>query len=200
MVVAAEPAPVGFDHAGASRVLLGAQQMLWQLQACTTTAIAADPTTATASIDESSNTSASTVDELDEAESSMIEDDGDDVDGDENLSSVGSITSSSGNAGKTADVRQSSHADPGFDASWQDQLRKPGLLGALVAAAYPDRIAQLKPGSGGKPSYTLSTGKYGVGSCEHQRAPGVYLCSLIPVCTNNVRNTICTKYLLLFFR
>jgi hypothetical protein len=170
VLVAAEPAPVGFDDAGASRVLLGAQQILRQLQACTTAA--ADQATATASLDDSSNTSASTVDELDEAESSMAEDDGDDVDGDDDLSSVGSVTSSSTNAGKTTDVRQSSHADPGFDASWQQQLRKPGLLGALVAAAYPDRIAQLKPGSGGKPSYTLSTGKHRIGLCKHEHAPG----------------------------
>jgi hypothetical protein len=158
VVVATEPAPVGFDHAGASRVLLGAQQILRQLQACTTAAAAADQATATASIDDSSSASASTVDELDEAESSMVEE-VDDVDGDDDLSSASSVATSSTSAGKMTDVRRSSHADPGFDASWQDQLRKPGLLGALVAAAYPDRIAQLKPGSGGKPSYTLSTGK-----------------------------------------
>jgi hypothetical protein len=157
LVLPAEPAPLGFDHAGASRVLLGAQQILRQLQACTTAAAAADQAALTASIDEASSTSASTVDELDEAESSIAEDD-DDVDGDDSLSVTSTVTSSSTNAGNAAEVRQLSHADPGFAASWQDQLRKPGLLGALVAAAYPDRIAQLKPSSGGKPSYTLSTG------------------------------------------
>jgi hypothetical protein len=146
---AAASAPAGFDHAGASRVLLGAQQILRQLQASTTAAAAAagGQAGATASLDDSNSTAASTVDELDEAESSMADDDDD-------MASDGRTASSSSSSG----LKESSHADPRFAADWQGQLRKPGLLGALVAAAYPDRIAQLKPGSGGKPSYTLSTG------------------------------------------
>jgi hypothetical protein len=100
-------------------------------------------------MEDAEGTAASTVDELDEAESSMADDDLE--------TELESAVTPSGSSG--SGVRQSSHADPGFPAAWQQQLRKPGLLGALVAAAYPDRIAQLKTGGGSKPSYTLSTGR-----------------------------------------
>uniref|UniRef100_A0A383V6U4 ATP-dependent helicase HrpB n=1 Tax=Tetradesmus obliquus TaxID=3088 RepID=A0A383V6U4_TETOB len=151
-----EAAPAGFDHAGASRVLLGAQQILRQLQASTAAAAGS-----TASIDDPSSTAASTVDELDEAESSMAEDDDDELQAESNDSPAAAAVGGqpSGSSSSSGGLRASSHADPKFNGSWQQQLRKPGLLGALVAAAYPDRIAQLKPGSGGKPSYTLSTGR-----------------------------------------
>lgn len=136
----ADAAPAGFDHAGASRVLLSAQQTLRQLQ----TASAAQPTLQS-STDDSSSSAVSTIDELDEAESSMAED-------------AIEEGASGHSAGGSPSSRHNLRRDASFDAAWQVQLKKPGLLGALIAAAYPDRIAQLKPGTGGKPSYTLSTG------------------------------------------
>lgn len=46
-----------------------------------------------------------------------------------------------------------------FDAAWREQLSREGLVGALVAAAYPDRIAERKDRSNKRAAFTLSSGK-----------------------------------------
>lgn len=51
-----------------------------------------------------------------------------------------------------------------FSEAWQSQAAKRGLVGALVALAYPDRIAQRKDGggtSGGRATFVMSTGGHG---------------------------------------
>jgi hypothetical protein len=125
------PAGMTFDAAGGSRVLLSAHQIVKQLTppAAAEAAEAASPG--------NGGDSASTLDELDEAESS------EDDDADSSSSSR---------------VQQHSADAAGFAAACRAQLAKQGLLGALVAAAYTDRIAQLRPGSG-RPAYTLASGR-----------------------------------------
>jgi hypothetical protein len=90
---------------------------------------------------------ANTVDELDEAESSM----------DEELPDVSDASMYP--AQDTRRQQQHASRNTNYSAACKTQLQKAGLLGALVAAAYPDRIAQLKPGSGGKANYSLSNGE-----------------------------------------
>jgi hypothetical protein len=41
-----------------------------------------------------------------------------------------------------------------FDQQWQQQSKKAGLIGALVAMAYPDRIAQKKVKGAGRSELT----------------------------------------------
>lgn len=135
-LAAAEPAPAGYDAAAGQRVLLSAQQMLRQLAASSPGPSSSDSSQPAADGD---TNSVSTLDELDEAESSMDDDD---------------ASSSSSSSRKDPVAR-----DTGFHTAWTAQVAKLGMVGALVAAAYPDRIAQLKPGaSGSKPGYTLSSG------------------------------------------
>jgi len=153
---AADAAPAGFDSVGASRVLLSGQQMVAQLAAATATANSpspADNTGSSSSNSSASDTTVDTLDELDEAESSMDEADS-------------GITAAADDdnvaAGSSSGSRQQRHAAgvASFAAECCQQLQKPGLLGALVAAAYPDRIAQAKPGSGAKATYSLSNGEH----------------------------------------
>jgi hypothetical protein len=75
----------------------------------------------------------------------------------------------------TASRRHEQHASgsAAFAATCAAQLQKPGLLGALVAAAYADRIAQLKPGSGSsRPSYSLSNGERARAWCARAQQAG----------------------------
>ncbi|GIM00067.1 hypothetical protein Vretimale_5134 [Volvox reticuliferus] len=44
-----------------------------------------------------------------------------------------------------------------FESRWRDQLLREGLVGALVAAAYPDRIAERRQRPNSRPAFTLST-------------------------------------------
>ncbi|GIL73920.1 hypothetical protein Vretifemale_4020 [Volvox reticuliferus] len=46
-----------------------------------------------------------------------------------------------------------------FESRWRDQLLREGLVGALVAAAYPDRIAERRQRPNSRPAFTLSTGQ-----------------------------------------
>ncbi|GFR51285.1 hypothetical protein Agub_g13645, partial [Astrephomene gubernaculifera] len=46
-----------------------------------------------------------------------------------------------------------------FETAWVSQLRREGLVGALVAAAYPDRIAERRERSNTRPAYTLASGQ-----------------------------------------
>ncbi|KAG2489315.1 hypothetical protein HYH03_012147 [Edaphochlamys debaryana] len=46
-----------------------------------------------------------------------------------------------------------------FDVAWRDQMVREGLVGALVAAAYPDRIAERKDRSNTRAAFTLSSGQ-----------------------------------------
>lgn len=116
---------------------------------------------------------ASTVDELDEAGSSLDEAT-EDIAGhgvdDLQQDSASSISSSGLQA---ALARHHHHQLPAtaLSTAWVSQLQKSGLVGALMAAAYPDRIAQLKAGSGGKPDYTLSSG-------DDTHHTAMHICSL----------------------
>jgi hypothetical protein len=110
------------------------------------TLAAADSSSNGSSSSVTSDSVANTVDELDEAESSMDDED--------------SGAGDSGNGGnKQQQQQRHATSSAAFASACQAQLQKGGLLGALVAAAYPDRIAQLKPGSSGKAAYSLSNGE-----------------------------------------
>jgi hypothetical protein len=143
----AEPEPEGFDSAGGSRVLLSGQQMVQQLAAATPAATGGSSAGQDGSASAAGDSVGNTLDEMDEAESSMDED--------------MPYASSASSEAQQDTKRQQQHAvtSTSFAAECKAQLQKAGLLGALVAAAYPDRIAQLKPGSGGKASYSLSNGE-----------------------------------------
>jgi hypothetical protein len=81
---------------------------------------------------------------------------------DDEDSAAAAAAGDNGSSGsKQQQQQQQRHAtsSASFASVCQAQLQKGGLLGALVAAAYPDRIAQLKPGSSGKAAYSLSNGK-----------------------------------------
>lgn len=130
---------MGYDKSAADRVTLGAQQIIKQLEQAPKSS--ETPTTASTAFRNSSEISGSaagTLDELDEAETSLD---------DESEIEV------------SASMRQSHQPSTrAFRDSWVMQMSKAGLVGALVCAAYPDRIAQCKAGAGGKPDYTLRSG------------------------------------------
>lgn len=56
-----------------------------------------------------------------------------------------------------------------FAATWLTQSTRSGLLGALVALSYPDRIAKRQIKGGGSPSYMLNSGVASsiIVLCEH---------------------------------
>lgn len=73
----------------------------------------------------------------------------------ERRASGSAASSSSGSRGGARGVA------PGVDeftAAWVAQQGQEGLLGALVALSYPDRIAQRKDGGSSKGTYQLSAG------------------------------------------
>ncbi|KXZ49485.1 hypothetical protein GPECTOR_21g711 [Gonium pectorale] len=53
-------------------------------------------------------------------------------------------------------------AGAAFDLAWREQLLREGLVGALVAAAYPDRIAERKDRPNKRAAYTLASGQVAV--------------------------------------
>jgi hypothetical protein len=108
---------------------------------------------------EASDTAASTLDELDEAENSMEFDDAEVVSTADGTVHSQSSVQEMWLKERDLTAQPTPSTDASFAAAWHAQLQKQGLLGALVAAAYPDRIAQAKPVSGGKPSFTLSSGE-----------------------------------------
>lgn len=55
-----------------------------------------------------------------------------------------------------------------FEKAWQEQMvAREGIVGALVAAAYPDRIAERKDRSNKRATFTLAAGR-----AAHQPAAG----------------------------
>ena len=123
--------------------------MAAQLTASTDTAATGVSASNSTDGDSPAESAVNTLDELDEAESSMEEDE-------EQGGGTGAAA-----AGSSAVGARHAASNVSFAAVCGDQLQKQGLLGALVAAAYPDRIAQLKPGGSGgsRASYSLSSGE-----------------------------------------
>jgi hypothetical protein len=61
-------------------------------------------------------------------------------------------------APSAAQPRAAARSAEDFSSRLREQLTREGLLGALVAAAYPDRIAERKERSNARAAYTLATG------------------------------------------
>ncbi|PNH08651.1 ATP-dependent RNA helicase hrpB [Tetrabaena socialis] len=66
--------------------------------------------------------------------------------------------SPSGSVRAGASGNASGTTRPSFDSAWREQMSRDGLVGALVAAAYPDRIAECYDRSNQRPAFKLSTG------------------------------------------
>lgn len=58
-----------------------------------------------------------------------------------------------------ASVAAASSSTDAFDAAWRRQMGKEGLAGALVALAYPDRIAQRQNRSNKRSAFVLNSGR-----------------------------------------
>ncbi len=89
----------------------------------------------------------------------------------------GSASAAAGGPSGKATAAAAPRAAVPFDAAWRSQLSRPGLVGALVAAAYPDRIAERKDRSNRRAAYTLSTGAVAV----HAVRPGLHAAALMCV-------------------
>lgn len=64
-----------------------------------------------------------------------------------------------GSSGAASSLSSSGSSQQAFQAAWRQQMKRAGLVGALVAAAYPDRIAQCTARGSGRPAITLCSGK-----------------------------------------
>ncbi|KIY98238.1 ATP-dependent helicase HrpB [Monoraphidium neglectum] len=144
--------PIIVDRAGAQRVLQGARQLLRQLRAAAaSTAAAADSDSDPAGGDADGDGGGEGEDEgEDEGEWSASEEQA-------RPQPAGAdpkdpIATGAGGVGIGARA---------FSEAWQDQALRRGLVGALVALAYPDRIAQRRDAgsSGGRATFVLSSGR-----------------------------------------
>ena len=153
-IIAVSP-PATWDAAGASRVLQGTQQMYRQYNRFSkdrskpSVLLPQPPSSSFSSSSQSSNSinepgSSSCSDSSSSgstfgATSALLESNMEDLEEEE--------AEEQSNMGLTASQTQSTAAAAvkgSFDQRWQQQAKKGGLIGALVAMAYPDRIAQKK--------------------------------------------------------
>lgn len=183
------PGPVKTDKAGAQRVVQGAQQMMRQLRSATVAAAAAaaagDATAADETVDESAGD----------------EDEADDSEGDA-WSSVDSTDTTDAPPPPAAAVSRSGGGGGGgqspqdFARAWQAQAARRGLAGALVALAYPDRIAQRKDGGGsggGRASFVLASGALPVLQMRSSCFGFVQVAMPVPDPLLHTHMDICTK-------
>ncbi|GLI61368.1 hypothetical protein VaNZ11_003732 [Volvox africanus] len=118
----------------------------------------ADAVDADADLDRSSTSEGTTrgpADSIVRAASSISSSSG----GENNSSADVGISSGGGKGEVNSGGRSGGVSAQSFDSRWQDQLLREGLVGALVAAAYPDRIAERSRRPNSRPAFTLSTGQ-----------------------------------------
>jgi hypothetical protein len=167
LILDAGDVPQGYDAAGGRRVLLGAQQALRQLLAVGRATEQED--------EEDRQQQAKQLDSDRALDESLGEaDDSADDEEDDTVNAYDSNNSSTA-AAATADKATGTSSPGAFIAAAAAQLVRPGVLGALVGSAYPDRIAQLRPGgSGGRPSYELSSGAHTLHNNLHAHVSKLY--------------------------
>ena len=147
--------PSTWDAAGASRVLQGTQQMYRQYNRfskdCSKPSelLSQPPSSSfssssqrSSSMDDHGSSSSSSSGSSFGATSALLESNMEDLEEEaaEEQSNLG-LTS-----GQTQSTMAAAAVKGSFDQRWQQQAKKAGLIGALVAMAYPDRIAQRKVG------------------------------------------------------
>ena len=152
-------APAPTDAAGAQRVLLGAEQMARQLastpappSASSSSASAAAAAASTDGDDEEAGAGAAEEDEGERAWSATEDDD----------EAAAAADGEELEDGEEAGANSTTTSSSGFTEAWTAQAARKGLAGALVALAYPDRIAQAKGGAssnGGRAAFTLASGR-----------------------------------------
>ncbi|GBF89428.1 ATP-dependent helicase [Raphidocelis subcapitata] len=160
--------PAIADRAGAMRVLQAARQMLRQLPAAASAPDAPEASADAASEAGGAASEAEGEDEEDEAEaawSAAEEEEGRGSGGIGNGSSGGG--GGGGGSGNGGGGGGSGGGGGGvgaaeFQTAWEAQASRRGLVGALVALAYPDRVAMRRDGGsavGGKASFVMCSGR-----------------------------------------
>lgn len=151
LITWAHAGPEVADRAGARRIIQGAEQLMRQVTSQAASA-AAGAAAAAAADAGAAGASESSTEEVDEGEGDEDED-------------AWSAAEEAEAPGVEVTHPRPAAAAPGaggaaFSAAWQAQVARRGLVGALVALAYPDRIAQRRDAgaNGGRATFVLSSG------------------------------------------